>query len=1011
MTVATAEFHGFLRRWAGSSYNGGEGMFDSGSGRPGTGEGRASRPCAVIQQLQQTPPASATDTVLTTIVLTDLVDSTKFTEKYGDGKAAEIFARSDRMARDLLREFGGREVDRTDGFLLLFNRPVDAVRFALAYHARLAALAVDMGIRLAARVGVHLGELILIRNSADDVARGAKPIEVEGLAKPQAARVMSLAQGGQTLLTRGVFDLARRAAVGDAALPVGAIWMAHGPYLMKGVEEPVEVFEVGVEGVAPLAAPPDTEKVRRSVAAGDEETLGWRPAPGVPIPHRKGWVLDRKLGEGGFGEVWLGMHERTASRRVFKFCFNAEKLRSLKRELTLFRLLREALGDRKDIARLHDVQLEEPPFFLESDFTEFGSLIDWAESQGGIDRVALPLRLDLVTRTAQAVAAAHSVGILHKDIKPGNILVYADDDGKPRPRLSDFGIGSLTEAGRAAGRNITMVGFTGALDSAGLGATTTQMYAPPELLVGKPFTIAGDIFSLGVVLYQMVVGDLEAPLAEGWEDGVADPLLREDIARCVAGEEADRFASASELAQNLATLPQRRKARVRRRVARIAALSSVILVAAVSVLAIVLVRENHLKNQAIDEKMIQERISAFFNNGIIGSADPAQLRADRETGRDVKVVSILPYLEQKAEDDFADRPDVKARVRRVLGLTYKNFGEYDRARAIFESILRFREEHYAGEDHPETAESHVDLGDVLWFQREYAEAMPHYETALAMRLRLFPETSAPVAEALNNLAACQTGEGMFDVAEANYRKALNIRQGLPQPFDQMLVAATQNNLATCLRLWARALAESDPRRADLRDQAKSLYEQALETARRVGTEQHFYVGRGLHNLAQYLVETGRHAEAEARFREAIETKRGVLGDDHLSVAESEHALAACMLGLERADEAIGHAVEAVRIRESSAGTPAIELAESLTLLGAIHSARGDTVTSVAFFARSESTLLAELDRRSTTGPAAVPATLRVYARLESLYSAWNRPDKAAEYRLLQEQLAANGGGK
>ena len=73
-------------------------------------------------------------------------------------------------------------------------------------------------------------------------------------------RIMSLAQGGQTLMTQAAFDLARRAAVGSGPAPDGMIWMAHGPYLLKGCDGPVEVFEAGVEGASPLSAPPDSTK-------------------------------------------------------------------------------------------------------------------------------------------------------------------------------------------------------------------------------------------------------------------------------------------------------------------------------------------------------------------------------------------------------------------------------------------------------------------------------------------------------------------------------------------------------------------------------------------------------------------------------------------------------------------------------------------------------------------------------------------------------------------------------
>src|SRR5437764_3690098 len=146
-----------------------------------------------------------------TLLLCDLVASTQLVERLGDSTAANLLTRHDRVARDLLSTFNGREIDKSDGFLLLFERPIEAVRFAMAYQAELRVLGASFDVPMTARVGIHLGEVMLRENSPRDVARGAKPLEVEGLAKATAARVMSLAGNGRTLLTRATYDFARRA--------------------------------------------------------------------------------------------------------------------------------------------------------------------------------------------------------------------------------------------------------------------------------------------------------------------------------------------------------------------------------------------------------------------------------------------------------------------------------------------------------------------------------------------------------------------------------------------------------------------------------------------------------------------------------------------------------------------------------------------------------------------------------------------------------------------------------
>ncbi len=195
-----------------------------------------------------------------TLLLTDFVDSTAFVETVGDSRASDVFGQHDRLVRDLVATHGGREIDKTDGFLLVFRRPVEAVEFALSYHEALDDLTSSLGVILKARAAIHLGEVQLRANAPEDVERGAKPVELEGLAKPTVARIMTLAAGGQTLLSDAAFEMARRASVGNATLNEGVKWLHHGPYQVKGVEEALQIYEVGRVGGAPLSAPVKSDK-------------------------------------------------------------------------------------------------------------------------------------------------------------------------------------------------------------------------------------------------------------------------------------------------------------------------------------------------------------------------------------------------------------------------------------------------------------------------------------------------------------------------------------------------------------------------------------------------------------------------------------------------------------------------------------------------------------------------------------------------------------------------------
>jgi putative peptide modification system cyclase len=210
------------------------------------------------EDLAPSPP------LLRTLVACDLVESTKLTEQLGDRSIADFMHLLDRQVRDLLARHGGLEIDKTDGFLLMFERPVQAIGFALDYQRLLHDLSLAEFLPLKARVGIHVGDVVLWRNAANDIARGAKAVEVEGLVKPVAARLMGLALPGQILMSGVARSLALRAQ-DELQMEFPPQWRMHGRYVFKGVAEPVPVFEVGEPGVAPLRAPAYSNKAFREV--------------------------------------------------------------------------------------------------------------------------------------------------------------------------------------------------------------------------------------------------------------------------------------------------------------------------------------------------------------------------------------------------------------------------------------------------------------------------------------------------------------------------------------------------------------------------------------------------------------------------------------------------------------------------------------------------------------------------------------------------------------------------
>lgn len=506
-------------------------------------------------------PTPNAPTRLMVFMFTDVVGSTAIKSQFGTRTYAQLLARHDELFREAIGEaHGSSEIsqDTGDGHLVSLNTASAAVRCALRFQHSLA-IEAWLPTPLQVRIGIHVGEVV-------EVPTGdrSKAPKFAGLAVDLASRVMSLATGGQILMTRMVFDEARQFVAehpvdADPASPPSTLnWVAHGPYRFKGVDEPVDVFGVGRDP-ATLIQPADSEKAKRVVTLELEQMLGWRPAIGLHIPQRAGWTLQKELGGEGDGEVWLAGSGKMRTRRVFKFCFDPDCLRKLKREVTLFRLLREALGERPDIARLYDVKLDQAPFYLESEYTDGGNLADWAAAQGGIGTIPIPTRLDFVARIADAVNAAHSVGIVHKDIRPSNVLIYYDSvTRKPLPRLSNFGYGMLADRTELTARHISTSGFTHSTQNHSRNLRI-RMYAPPEVLAGRPFSIQGDVYSLGVLFYQMVVGDLDRPLGVGWERAIDDALLRDDVRSCIEATPERRLKSPAEVAARIRSLNLRRQ--------------------------------------------------------------------------------------------------------------------------------------------------------------------------------------------------------------------------------------------------------------------------------------------------------------------------------------------------------------------------------------------------------------------------------------------------------------------
>jgi len=289
------------------------------------------------------------------------------------------------------------------------------------------------------------------------------------------------------------------------------------------------------------------------------------------VSRRESFVLASRLSQSVIHEVWLARHVKSGELRVYKFGADGEGLAALKREATFARVLRKHVGERKDLVRLLDWNFAAPPFFLEYEYGGVSFPV-WATQH--LQSLAVEERVELFLQVADAVAAAHSVGVLHGDLKPANLLISQGANGGWQVRVTDFGSARLLEPQRLQGLGITQLEAT-VTDGVASDRMATPLYIAPERLAGCAATVQSDVFALGTLLYQLVAGDLRRPLVTGWEREVSDELLREDIAAATDGDPAFRLASVRALVDRLRGRGVRREKRAREEVARRAAAEAV----------------------------------------------------------------------------------------------------------------------------------------------------------------------------------------------------------------------------------------------------------------------------------------------------------------------------------------------------------------------------------------------------------------------------------------------------
>ena len=627
-----------------------------------------------------------------------------------------------------------------------------------------------------------------------------------------------------------------------------------------------------------------------------EHTEGQRIGP---------YRVERELGHGGMGTVYLaarddGQFEQHVALKVVREGLDSPALRArfLHERQTLARL------QHPGIARLLDGGLDTDgrPFFA-MEVVEGERLDRYCDTH----HLDLKQRLHLFGEVCEAVHYAHQNLVVHRDLKPSNILITTNGDSIPHVKLLDFGVAKLL--GHDGGEAQTQTGLR----------AMTPEYAAPEQVRGGAITTAADVYSLGVVLYELLTGrrpynvhalspaELEQVICESEPprpstivtraeaaggDGQAASLTPEAVsvaratepdtlARRLAGdldtivlkalakEPERRYASAEafleDIKRHLAGLPvqarpatpgYRIRSFVRRHRVGVAAATLVVFSLVGGVIGMA------WQARRATAERDRARAVATFMEDLFAAADPyAPERLDTLQVRD-----FLDRGATQVREELTDEPLVQAQLLHTLGHSYAGQGLPDEAESLLREAVALRRTHL-GDEAPETTESLLRLALVLRTQQQFEEAGQLGQEVLAVRQRRYGEDDVRMAEVFSLLGQVAEGEGNSADAQRWHRDALEAYRSTYG--DAHPQAITER------RYWASALFQA----GDL-DAAEDAFRETVRLARQRFGATHPNTAAMQSSLAFLLMVQGRYAEAEALQREALATMRTALGPTH-----------------------------------------------------------------------------------------------------------------------------------
>jgi serine/threonine protein kinase/Flp pilus assembly protein TadD len=646
-----------------------------------------------------------------------------------------------------------------------------------------------------------------------------------------------------------------------------------------------------------------------------------------PARHVGPYVILESIGHGGMGAVFR-------ARRVDGAFDHEVALKLLHLDMETPQMRARFIAERQLLAHLQHPNIatlfdggvtdEGRPFFAMELIDGQPVTIHCAEQQLPMEKV-LGLMLDVI----EAVSYLHRNLVVHRDLKPSNILV--DRDG--RVKLLDFGIAKLLSEEPEGG------GFTRTGE-----VLMTPSYAAPEQRLGRPVTTAADVYSLGIVLYELLTGqrptgtgapaapvDDELPNRPNSILGRQDPssadtdphahpvvpwrrIDRDLETICLTALHPDpalRYPSAEQFGQDIERFRQglpisARPSTFGYRLGKLARRHRTALIVAVGVLALLaagMVREHGLRRSAelakSEAQLQAARAVAVtdFLRDLLASANPM-----RAQGRDLTVAEVLEQASERLDTDteLASQPELEAAIRQTLGSTLTSLGRYETALPHLERAVDLRGGFDAREPEALSAQAELAIVSQHLGRKEVTESI--LKRVLEVRITDLGEEHPLVLTTMNQLADLYWSLGRFEDVETLDRKTLEIRRRVLDA-DHPDILKSLNGLATTLFTRARYAG------------AAERFDEALTVARRTLGSSHPHTITLANNLAAAHLELGRNREAADLLRDVVEARRRVLGDAHHETAMSIHNLGAALARLGEYAEAEERFLEAIAIRE------------------------------------------------------------------------------------------------